>query len=393
MNKKISHPYAKLFEMVMGIIPEARKLLQHFADEQLVSTLDLQTLKTAHGTFKGGKTGLSNLITDMLYTCKCKGKDAYVHLLLEHKSWLENPKLQIMLYLLTAYNQQILDWKQARKEAKVAAKKRGEVLPYQEFKPTPIISILFYHGSGKWKDYKFADQFDLPETWMVDFIPQVKIFVIDMDEHPDSKIENIGASFLQPMLYIFKHMGDKNFLLQNIKKVFKFVTGLGNDKPTQRFFKTIIYVMIQAFKLKKEEVDEIVEQIPFDNKNYINMVQETAMSVIDEAIRDGILIGEEKGEVRGEAKGKKLTKIETILIFLKNFKTYKNLEIALLCKVEEKFVADIRKTFEQDKEIVVKRFARTAFNTVPNMKEKDFLEMEEKLLAFWREFKGIDKTS
>lgn len=159
--------------------------------------------------------------------------------------------------------------------------------------------------------------------------------------------------------------------------------------------------MIQAFKLKKEEVDEIVEQIPFDNKNYINMVQETAMSVIDEAIRDGILIGEEKGEAKGLKKGeekglekgKKLTKIETVLIFLKNFKTYKNLEIALLCKVEEKFVADIRKTFEQDKEIVVKRFARTAFDTVPNMKEKDFLEMEEKLLAFWREFKGINKTS
>lgn len=396
MNETIHQPYAKLFEFVMGIIPEAKKLLKEFGDQQLISALNLDTLKTAHGIFKSGHTGLENFITDMLFTCECNGQESYIHLLLEHKSYLENPKKQIILYLMLAYHQQELNWKRARQEAK----QRGETVPKETFKPTPIIPIIFYHGKGKWKDYKFADRFDLPEKWMTAYIPYVKVFVIDMSDFPDEHIEKIGSSFLQPMLFMFKHKGDKEFLKQNTKKIFKFVQDLSPDKTTQKFLYTIFYFMIQTFNLVQEDIDEIIKTLlPITDKTNINMVQGEVVTVIDQAMLDGILIGKEegreKGREEGREEGKQLTelknKIETVLIFLKNFPILENSAIASLCKVKEKFVAEVRKTFKQDNEALIKTYTRSTFKTISNMTEKDFVEMEKIMLKLWEDFKKVEK--
>lgn len=215
MNEKINHPYASLFELVMSLPNEGKKLLQHFADPKLVKTLDLNTLAIAKGAYKGGKTGLSNLFTDTVYSCKCQDEEIFINLLFEHKSYLENPKAQILTYLMTAYNEQKLVWTNKRTALRVAGKK----VPNEVFYHRPIIAILFYHGERKWQDYKFTDQFNLPKKWMFSYIPDVEIFVINMADFSDEDIEKIGASFLQPMLYMFKHKGDKNFLLQNIEKL------------------------------------------------------------------------------------------------------------------------------------------------------------------------------
>lgn len=383
MNEKINQPYARLFEMVMGITIEARKLLQHFGDEKLVKSIDLKTLKTAHGTFKSGNSGLENFITDMLFTCKCEGRDAYVHLLLEHKSYLENPKEQILLYLILAYHQQRLDWKRKKEEVK----QQGKDIPKEAFKPTPIIPIVFYHGKGKWKDYKFVDRFDLTEKWMANYIPAVDIFVINMAQFSDEYIENIGVSFLQPMLFMFKHKEDKNFLKQNTKKIFKFVQDLTPDKITKKYLKTIFYFMIQTFKLKKEEVNEIIQGLPTKNTTNMNMVQDTVMTALDEAEYNGVLIGQKKGEQITVLR----SKIEMTLLLLKNFRPIKDVEVAILCKVEPTFVTKVRQVFEQNKETVIKQFTRETFKDIPHMVEKDFSEMEAVMLEFWKEFKTIKK--
>lgn len=387
MNETIHQPYAKLFEFVVGIIPEARKLLKEFGDQQLVKTLNLDTLKTAHGVFKSGRTGLENFITDMLFTCECNGQESYIHILLEHKSYLENPQKQIILYLILAYHQQELNWKKTRQNAK----KEGKVIPRTTFKPIPIIPIIFYHGKRKWKNYSFADQFNLPEKWMADYIPSVKVFVIDMSDFPDDYIEKIGSSFLQPMLFMFKHKGDKEFLKQNTKKIFKFVADLSPDKTTQKFLNTLFYFMINTFQLIQEDIDDIIKLLPTTNKTTMNMVQGEVVTVIDQAILDGILIGKEEGRQEGRQEGKQLTelknKIETVLIFLKNFPSLENLAIANLCKVEEQFVAKVRETFQQNKEGIIKTFTRNHFKTISNMTEKDFLEMEGIMIEFWEDFK------
>ena len=375
MSEHISQPYANFFELVMGLIPEARKLLQHFVDAKLVDNLDLDTLELAHGSFKGGETGLENFVTDMLYTCQWKGEEIRIDILLEHKSWLANPKQQILGYLMDGYKRQRIDWRRAKEEAK----QKNEPFSTKPFKYKLIIPIIFYHGKQRWKDYAFADQFKLPEEWLKDFIPDVKIFVIDMNEFTDAHIESIGASFLQPMLYLFKHKEDKDFIKQNKEKIFNFVEELQNDEFTKKYLRTIFYFMIQTFKLKKEEVTDIAATLPTKNIDTMEMVQNTVLSCIDEAMLEGV----EKGEKINEIKNS----VETILMFSQTLPEIKDSKIALICKVRRPFVTKVRKIFLTDKEAVIKRFVRTTYKNIPSIREVDFLKLEKISITLWKEFK------
>ena len=413
MDKKINNPYANLFEMVLSIGSEAKKLLQHFVDPRIANNLDYKELKLASGSFKGGETGLHNFLTDILYTCKWKGKDIFVNILLEHKSWFENPKLQLLLYLIEAYNKQKLEWKRAKEEVR----KKGKKVSNKPFEHTLIIPVLFYHGKRKWKNQAFADQFRLPEEWLKGFIPDMEIILIDLDEYSDKYIEQIGASFIQPMLYLFKHKGEKDFAKQNSEKIFKFVEELTDDKQTWKFFKTILFIMIQNFNLRMEDVEEIIKHIP--TKDSKGKAHQASLSMIDEAVQKGYLkgiktgeekgikigeekgikigeekgikIGEEKGIKIGEEKGKQLSEIkkniEITLELLKKVPFWKDEEIALVCKVKTKFVMGVRKIFQTEKEGEFKKFVQDTYNKVPNITEKDFLKLEANMINLWKKYK------
>ena len=216
------------------------------------------------------------------------------------KKCAENPKLQLLLYLIEAYNKQKLEWKRAREEAR----KKGKKVSNKPFQHTLIIPVLFYHGKRKWKDQAFADQFRLPEEWLKGFIPDIEIILIDLDEYSDKYIEKIGASFIQPMLYLFKHKGEKDFAKHNSEKIFKFVEELTDDKQTWKFFKTILFVMIPTFNLQMEDVEEIIKHI--QTKNSKDMAHQISLNMIDEAVQKGYLQGVKIGEEKGAKKGIKI---------------------------------------------------------------------------------------
>ena len=272
---------------------------------------------------------------------------------------------------MDAYKRQRLDWKRAKEEAK----QKGLPFSKKPFKNKPVIAIVFYHGKQKWKDYHFADQFDLPEDWLKEFIPDVKIFVIDMSKFTDAYIEKIGTSFLQPMLYLFKHKGDKTFVKQNTEKIFNFVEGLTDDKFTREFLKTIFYFMIQTFNLEREEVKELVEYLPIKNQYNMDMLEETAVNAFDEYMQKGQEINEIKKNV------------EIILMLLQTFPDIDDTNIALICKVKRPFVSKVRKTFQTDKEASIKRFVRTVYKNIPFISEAEFLKMEKMTIKLWKSFK------
>jgi len=230
--------------------------------------------------------------------------------------------------------------------------------------------------------------------WIKVAIPDVKIFVIDMHQFTDEFIESIGASFLQPMLYLFKHKEDKGFLKQHSRKIFKFVEELSGDEFTKQFLRTIFYFMIQTYKLKTEDVENLAEQISFDNVNHTTMVQEVVKTAIDEAIEKGIFIGMEKGIEQGIKKGEQITEIKSniknILILIKSVPTLTDSDIARLWTMKESFVKRVRKTFDSKRTSTIKRFVRSAYKKVPAMKEADFLILEASTIALWEEFKASD---
>ena len=244
-----------------------------------------------------------------------------------------------------------------------------------------------------------------------------------MADFSDEDIAQIEASFLQPMLFLFKHKEEKEYLLQNTKKIFKFVEGLKDDEFTKRYLRTLFYFMIQTFKLKTEEVKEMIQQLPVKNKANQNMVQEEVLTALDEAEQNGLIkgidigkeqginiglergidigkkqgisIGKEQGieigKEIGKEKGQKLTElkksIETIVGLLKNFPALHDIDMSIICKVEEVFVAKVRTVFQTNDKKQIKKFVRDTYQVVPNMIEKDYEEMEQITLKLWKEWK------
>lgn len=93
---------------------------------------------------------LQQYFSDLLFRVSLQtGRDAYVYVLLEHKSYVERfAALQLLRYKVEI-------WEQAHAEAKAAAnpQKRSAVR-----KLPPIFPLIVYHGTRKWQiAQQFAD--------------------------------------------------------------------------------------------------------------------------------------------------------------------------------------------------------------------------------------------
>jgi len=101
-----------------------KTLLGIFAKDVAKSIHSITPVNTEKFSSKSQK-----FMLDLLFSCKVKDQDAYIRIVLEHKSYLDK-ELPVQL---SYYNSAI--WEEAIKG--------------KEYYP-PIINIVFYHGKGEW---------------------------------------------------------------------------------------------------------------------------------------------------------------------------------------------------------------------------------------------------
>ena len=195
--------------------------------------------------------------------------------------------MQLIQYLLEGYRQQILEQQKANKANK--QKKRIRL--------TVIIPILFYHGEGKWQYRKFEDSFDLPDPYLKQFIPNFNYLLTDLANYSDEELFTLEVSFLLSTLLLLKHKGDKAFIKQHYREIFIFVEEFKDNPNTGNFLEIMILYMFRSHKLEKQEVMDIVKDLPI-------AVQETAMTTYAIAVAEG----EKKGLKKGEAIGLEIGK-------------------------------------------------------------------------------------
>ena len=109
------------------------------------------------------------------------------------KSYPSNPYLQLMRYLLEGYT-----WQKEQKQ------------PF-----TLIIPIILYHGNEQWTKKTFSDYFQLPDKNLQRYIPNFEYILNDLSKYSDEEILKLEVGVLMTTLLLFKHKGDKDFLLQH----------------------------------------------------------------------------------------------------------------------------------------------------------------------------------
>ena len=117
MKKKANHHNAhdKFFKAVFSKRREAANLLKQFGDTALVKGLDFRTLKREQDSFT--ESDLKEYFSDLVYSCRWKGKELRICLLFEHKSYpVDYPHFQLLRYMLNCWEQD-LNHKRARANA------------------------------------------------------------------------------------------------------------------------------------------------------------------------------------------------------------------------------------------------------------------------------------
>ena len=125
----ISNPHDKFFKETFTRLEVAQDFFANYLPPSVVAVLDLDSLNLQSGSFID--PDLQEQFADLLYRVALHdGGDAYLYLLLEHKSYPDPlAPFQLLRYLVRI-------WERDSRE--------GEGL-------RPIVPILVYHGRERWQ--------------------------------------------------------------------------------------------------------------------------------------------------------------------------------------------------------------------------------------------------
>lgn len=164
----------------------------------------------------------------------------------------------------------------------------------------------------------------MPNKEFIKFIPNFEYLLTDLFEETDKSIEEMAAGMLVSTFLLFKHRGDEEYLKVASDKVFVYWKAYRNTETGRMFTHALSRYIHTNFPIKKEGLQQIIENVPEPLKNDIMMLKDRLL-----------LEGQIKGEIRKE--------LNFILRLIKIKTKMPNSEIALLVGTTEKRVADIRK--------------------------------------------------
>jgi predicted transposase YdaD len=127
---EITDPHDKLFREALSNPADAAGLLRAVLPTALANELALDDLQPQPGSFVDEELRLSQ--SDVLLLTKCRGRDAYVYVLFEHKSSPDRwAVFQLLRYITRIWERQL------------AAEPRPDAL-------APVIPVLVHHGLRRW---------------------------------------------------------------------------------------------------------------------------------------------------------------------------------------------------------------------------------------------------
>jgi hypothetical protein len=176
---------------------------------------------------------------DLLFSCKVKDQDAYIRIVLEHKSYLDKELPIQLLY----YNAAI--WEEAIKG--------------KEYYP-PIINIVFYHGKGEWNIPTSLPV--LEDQNLEKYVSKLNYILIDLNKVSDEDIisETYQDLCVQWAMLAMKHIFDsiKGFI-KVLELIADYIKTHDYIETSHCIFLTLDYIV--SVKDNPEEVESILKEL------------------------------------------------------------------------------------------------------------------------------------
>ena len=272
----LRNPHDRFFKALFSQQAAARDFLRHYLPAEVVSLLDLDSLQIHKDSFIDPE--LQEHFSDLLYQVSLHtGRDMYIYLLFEHKSY---PEPEIAFQLL---RYQVRIWEQDRKQGK----------PFR-----PVLPLVLYHGRQAWTvPLDFAALFELPDA-LSQYVPTFEYQLYDLSRYSDDEIR--GEVILRVSMLLLKYILRDEFE-QQFRGMVGLLQTLGRQETGLEYLHTILrYVAGGTEKIERREFIEVVQAIFETGENPMPTLAE---QWIEEGRQEGEAIGLEKGLEKGLEQG------------------------------------------------------------------------------------------
>jgi predicted transposase/invertase (TIGR01784 family) len=267
--------------------------LQKFLPD-LVKNIDLDTLTLDTNSYVD--ENLDEFFTDIVWRVKLKDEYLNICFLMEHKSYIDQKvREQIESYMRLMWD------KQAQQ-----AKECGE-----DFKRSPIVPIVFYHGEAHWELGRIPKGFEHFPIEFHRFIPQFEIIFLNLRDYPENQILAMGLGLLENAFLLFKNCKNEKALLEKSALLWRnFKEYYEQNEIFKDFIKASIQYFLQNFVSNKSNQALAMDRV----ENYFAAppVRTLYDVIMDEAELRGESRGIQIGESRGIQIGKQHAKTEIL---------------------------------------------------------------------------------
>ncbi len=283
MGNEIVNKHDAMFKEVFSQKGIAKNFLENNIPKEALDIIDIDNIELARDSFENEE--LKGAFSDLIYSTKINGKDAYICFLYEHKSYRDK---------LTAFqlNKYILEiW------IEIIQKQGKEELPI-------ILPLVVYHGPENWNiktDLRdmIPDFYSLPDYFQ-ERIPVFKYDLYNIGKAGEDVFEKY-TKLTAMMLTAFKFSHEKD--VEIVLEKFLLVT---QDAVEEEGIDELIYFIriylnyIQQTHIDVSE-DELIEKI-----EKIEGREAIKVSILDKIEEKGMEKGIEKGMEKGRQEERKI---------------------------------------------------------------------------------------
>jgi predicted transposase/invertase (TIGR01784 family) len=268
MSKKseyiVKHPHDAFFKKTFSKKEIAVDFLKNYLPEKILEHINLETLTNQNGEYID--KNLKKDFSDLLYQVEIDGKEGYIYILFEHKSYEDEKVIFQLLRYMTKIWEERFDSK--RKKAPI------------------IIPLVIYHGKKVWKTetklWEYIEEIKEMPKEIQDMTPDFEFKLYDYS--PQSKTEIKGRAILQAVLKMLKAIREKD-KGKLIEGFMEFVILIENEKDIQLaneiFDLGLVYLMNAEAEITKEDlINASLERS--------DSVQSLAQRLMNEGMEKGI---------------------------------------------------------------------------------------------------------
>ena len=170
--EKFYNPHDIFFKEVLGDVVNTQAFLETYLPYEVLQTIDVGTIQAEKDSFI--EQDLKEFYADLLFRANIRNREAYVYILLEHKSYSDdNVGVQLLRYMSAIWDKEI-------------KKQKNRRLPL-------ILPIVLYQGKEKWGvSTQFADRIEgvgTMEGALKKAIPHFEYYLYDFSSNSGKEIK------------------------------------------------------------------------------------------------------------------------------------------------------------------------------------------------------------